>query len=141
MASRGDSADVLRALTATVGAWGAANVVGGIALAMAGKGPGASAFGQQCAAWGAVNLAIAGVGHWRSRHSAVASPRLRRILLVNAALDVGYLAAGAVLIASASGRDDTSASARRGHGTAVIAQGAALLAIDSGFARRLATSD
>lgn len=123
-----------RALGTTVAAWGSANVVGGSALAAAGQGPSVSAFGQQCVAWGAINVAIAGFGFWRSRHVPADLSRLRTILLVNTALDVGYMAAGAALIGSVRGRTDPHAAARRGHGAAVIVQGAALGAIDTTFA-------
>ena len=114
--------------------WGGANIVGGTGLAVAGRGVTSSAFGQQSAAWGTINLAIAGVGWWRSRRASVELPRLRTILLLNAALDVGYLGAGAALVASGRGQDDAHAAARRGHGAAVMVQGAALLALDVAFA-------
>lgn len=123
-----------RALGTTVAAWGAANVVGGSVLAASGRGPGISAFGQQSAAWGAINLAIAGFGFWRSRRKPTDLPRLRTILLVNAALDVGYMAVGAGLMASVKGRTDPHAEARRGHGAAIIVQGAGLGAIDTVYA-------
>lgn len=125
---------VVRALGTTVAAWGAANVVGGSALAVSGRGPGVSAFGQQCATWGAINLAIAGFGFWRSRSKPADLPRLRTILLVNAALDVGYMAVGVALIGSVRGRTDPHAEVRRGHGAAIIVQGAGLGAIDTVYA-------
>jgi hypothetical protein len=93
-----------------------------------------SAFGQQSASWGAINVAIAGFGFWRSRQSPVDLQRLRTILLINAALDVGYMAVGAVMIGSVRGRTDPHATARRGHGAAIIVQGAGLGAIDTVFA-------
>lgn len=93
-----------------------------------------SAFGQQSATWGAINLAIAGFGFWRSRRSPVELPRLRTILLINAGLDVGYMAVGALMIGSVRGRKDPHAVARRGHGAAIIVQGAGLGAIDTVFA-------
>ncbi|MEW6226412.1 MAG: hypothetical protein AB1627_17465 [Chloroflexota bacterium] len=54
--------------------------------------------------------------------------RLRRVLLVNAWLDVGYVATGAWL----AGR-----TRRRGDGAAVLVQGAFLLWLDATAARRL----
>jgi hypothetical protein len=99
-----------------------------------GRGPAASAFGQQCAAWGAINVAIAGFGFWRSRGNPAELGRLRTILLINAGLDVGYLVVGAATIRSARGRTDPPASARRGHGAAVMVQGAALGLLDTVFA-------
>jgi hypothetical protein len=125
---------LVRALSTTLALWGAANVAGGTAAALSGRGPMVSALGQQSAAWGAINVAIAGAGFWRSRRTPTDLSRLRTILLVNAALDVGYIAAGSVLMASVRGRTDGKAAARRGHGAAVIAQGLGLGAIDTGYA-------
>ena len=54
--------------------------------------------------------------------------RLRRVLLVNAGLDVGYLAVGAALVRHGRWRGD---------GWAVVVQGAFLLVLDSAAARAL----
>ena len=55
---------------------------------------------------------------------------LRRVLLVNAGLDVGYVLGGAVLAGT---------ERRRGDGLAIIVQGAFLFWLDSRHARRLGT--
>jgi hypothetical protein len=86
-------------------------------------------FGRQTLVWGAVDGAIAGAGARRRASKGPTDPsRLRRVLLVNAALDVGYVAAGAELV-------------RRGRwpgdGLAVVVQGAFLLVLDSAAARAL----
>jgi hypothetical protein len=52
---------------------------------------------------------------------------LRRILLVNCAADLGYLALGAAAMRRGW----------RGDGAAIVVQGAFLLALDSHFAYRL----
>jgi hypothetical protein len=133
-----DPARDVAALTRVVGGFGAASLLGGGALAaMAGR-EDVRAFGQQSAAWGAVDVAIAGISALRSRRGAADPARLRRILLVNAVLDVGYVAAGAHLAhhgTTLGGR--LSPAAARGHGAAVMVQGLGLLAIDLALARRM----
>ena len=79
--------------------------------------------------WGAVDGAIALVGaRRRSSRGPTDAQRLRRVLLVNAGLDVGYVAAGGWLV-----RDGRW----RGDGVAVVVQGAFLLVLDSVAARAL----
>ena len=116
--------DVEVRLTRVLGTWAAGSVAAGALLAR--RSPG---FARQSAAWGLVDGAIALVG---SRKRAARGPtdpaRLRRVLLVNAGLDVGYLAAGAWLV-----RDGRW----KGDGAAVLVQGAFLLVLDSAAARAL----
>jgi len=113
-------------LTRVLGGWAAASVAVGAALAAR---PVTRGFGRQTAAWGAVDGAIAFVGSRRRARRGPTDPaRLRRVLLVNAALDVGYLAAGAWLV-----RDGRW----RGDGQAVVVQGAFLLLLDTTAAARL----
>ncbi|MCK6079574.1 hypothetical protein KZX37_02925 [Microbacterium sp. EYE_5] len=123
------AATVVRRLTR----WGTASVVLGGLLALPRR---TRAFGLQNLMWGAIDIALAGVTR---RQDAVPKKRmLRRILLVNAALDVGYIAAGGHLAArtpSFGGR--LSPTAARGHGLAIVIQGAALFVIDLTAARRL----
>ena len=114
--------DVVRVL----GRWALGSVVVGGLLCADRRTRG---FGRQTAAWGAVDGVIALVGVRRQAAGRTTDPtRLRRVLLVNAGLDVGYLAAGAWL-------------ARRtrwqGDGAAVLVQGAFLLWLDGTSARRL----
>lgn len=115
---------------------GAANAVVGLGLWRFGRGEGVRAFGQQSAMWGLVDLGIAGVSLMRPAGEA---SRVRKVLLVNAGLDVGYIAGGAHVAyhrTSFGGR--ISSDAARGHGLAVIGQGAQLLAFDLWHARLLA---
>ncbi|MCW2777870.1 MAG: hypothetical protein JWN17_1595 [Frankiales bacterium] len=117
-------ADVEVRLTRVLGTWAAASVGTGALLAR--RSPG---FARQTAVWGLVDGAIAVVGaHGRARKGPTDPRRLRRVLLVNAGLDVGYLAAGAWLV-----RDGRW----RGDGAAVLVQGAFLLGLDSLAARAL----
>ena len=113
-------------LTRVLGGWAAASVVAGLALSMD---PRTRGFGRQAAAWGAVDGAIAVVGvRGRRRRGPTDPARLRRVLLVNAGLDVGYLAVGARLVRGHRWRGD---------GLAVLVQGAFLLVLDTTAARRL----
>ncbi len=116
--------DVEVRLTRVLGGWAVGSLAVGALLSR--RAPG---FARQTAAWGAVDGAIALVGaRNRSRKGPTDPARLRRVLLVNAGLDVGYLAAGAWLV-----RDGRW----RGDGQAVLVQGAFLLVLDSAAARAL----
>lgn len=118
--------DVEATLTRVLGGWAAASVAVGVGLAAR---PATRGLGRQTAAWGAVDGAIALVGSRRRARSGPTDPaRLRRVLLVNAALDVGYLAAGAWLVRNGRWRGD---------GQAVLVQGAFLLLLDTTAAARL----
>lgn len=113
-------------LIRTLGRWASGSVLLGTALLSS---PRTRGFGRQTAAWGAVDGAIALVGARRAAAGRATDPaRLRRVLLVNAALDVGYLGAGAALVRRTRWRGD---------GLAVLVQGAFLLVLDATAARRL----
>ena len=90
-------------------------------------------FAVQMAAWGVVIGAIAGIA-WRGVHlrDVSGAARLERLLWMSIGLDVGYVAVGVVLAASAW------LLARKvgavGAGTAIVVQGIALLLIDLQFA-------
>ena len=120
--------DVEQHLTRVLGGWAAASVAVGAALSVS---PRTRGFGRQTVAWGAIDGAIAAVGaRNRSRRGPTDPVRLRRVLLVNAALDVGYVAVGAVL---------TRRERWRGDGAAVVVQGTFLLALDTAAAAALRT--
>jgi hypothetical protein len=131
--------EVAASLTRTLAVLGASSIVVGGAIALVSSSPGPRAFGQQSAAWGAINLGIAGFGAWRSRTRPAEAASLRRTLLVNAGLDVVYVAAGAhVAFHRSTFGGRISPEAARGHGLAVVGQGLALMALDLTYARRLA---
>lgn len=91
----------------------------------------------QFAVWGAIDAAIAALGERDRRrrlaraedHDASATlafaARLRRLLRLNAALDVGYLAVGAALVLAWRSPEGL------GHGIGVLIQGGFLLAFDA----------
>ena len=118
-------------LTQVLGGWAAGSVVLGAALSLS---PRTRGFGRQTAVWGAVDGAIAYAGSLgRRRRGPTDAVRLRRVLLLNAGLDVGYLGVGAAL---ASGRR-VRGRAYRGDGLGVLVQGAFLLLLDTTAAARL----
>lgn len=119
-------ADVEQRLTQVLGAWAAGSVAVGAVLAVR---PATRGLGRQTALWGAVDGMIAFVGARRRAARGPTPPAgLRRVLLVNAALDVGYVATGAWLVRDGRWRAD---------GLAVVVQGAFLLALDGTAARAL----
>lgn len=138
----GDSAErSLRAIGPQLAGWSALSMASGAVLMAMGT-PLWHAFGVQSVAWGAIDGAIAWFGmrdHRRKRrtlgtgnagwHAEVV--KVRRILLLNVWLDVGYVTVG-LLIASFGAE-----GVRLGHGLGVVVQGAFLLAFDAFHHRRL----
>lgn len=113
-------------LTRVLGGWAAASVAVGAALCAS---PRTRGFGRQTLVWGAVDGAIAAVGTRRRATKGQTDPaRLRRVLLVNTGLDVGYLAGAVWLLRDGRWRSD---------GAAVVVQGAFLLVLDATAARQL----
>lgn len=128
--------DLTRALTT----WSVLSLAVGAAVARWGRGERAAGVARQSIAWGAIDLGIAAVGA-RANQAPVtdvpaASRTLRRLLLVNAALDVGYVAVGLALVRAGRvrGRDSV------GDGAAVAVQGTFLLVLDAVSAARLRTT-
>lgn len=126
-------------LTRRLTTWGALSVVAGTAMsALAARRDHRvlAGVGRQFAAWGAVDLAIAGVGSLSNRRPVTdasgALRSLRRLLVVNAVLDIGYLA-GAVALARRP--------ALRGDAAGVAVQAVALLVLDVHHARRSVPTD
>ncbi|GAA2540515.1 DUF6992 family protein [Pseudonocardia hydrocarbonoxydans] len=127
------------ALARSTSVWGVASVVAGLGLAAARRGPFATAFGWQNAGWGAVDLAVVVVaGRLKARRMArVPDPyapdaiaaegrKLRRVLLLNVALDAGYVAGGAALWRWRRGRPGPA-----GASAGIVVQGAFLLLHDA----------
>ena len=128
-------------------AWGLASMAGGAALALAGHAGGSSflrALGSQTIGWGAIDAGLAVAGRARAARLAADPPddpearareaiRTRRLLAVNAGLDVAYVATG-LGVAAGPGRRDPAAC---GHGLATIVQGAFLLVFDVVHATRV----
>ena len=124
---------VTRTVVRRLTRWGTASVLVGGVLALPRRTRG---FGLQTLMWGAIDLALAAVT--RRRGTVPQTQTLRRILLVNAALDVGYVAAGAHLaVRTPTFGGRLQPADARGHGLAVVLQGAALFVIDRTAVRRL----
>lgn len=150
-----------RELTGALGAWATGSVIVGLSLSLVGRATGLpviAGFARQQVAWGAVDGAIAAFGLVRSRGQSpdglsivgdddrpdaaaiTKAARLERLLLINAGLDVVYVASGIALAAAAptlaarSGRD---AERMVGDGLGIVVQGGFLLALDTFFARRV----
>lgn len=130
-------------------AWGGASVAGGATLAVVGAATGnrfLRAFGGQTVGWGVIDAGLALGGRARARRlravspvdpdeTAREAPRVRRILALNAGLDVLYVAGG---LAAGRGRRDAAA---RGHGLAAVVQGVFLLVFDAWHAARVPSAE
>jgi hypothetical protein len=124
-----------------LGGWAVGNlVVSGVAM---GQTDGSARyFHQMNIGWGAVNLALAGAGYLAARRAAQSPANSRaenvrsqlkteNLYLLNAGLDVAYLAAGAYLLEK--GRNPTAAGSSsrwRGYGQSLLVQGGFLLLFD-----------
>lgn len=137
-----------RRLGISLAVWGTGSAVLGTAALLRGDSERTRAFGRQTAAWGLVDLGIAALAHVRASRRDRAMDdgdraRLHRLLVVNAVLDAGYVAAGAAVWARADsvrhrwpGARGYSAESLRGDGAAVVVQGGFLLLLDTLFAAR-----
>lgn len=95
--------------------------------------------GLQAVGWGAIDAGIALAGQASARRplapeeTLAAAEKLHRVLLINAGLDLLYVAGGLGLALSRGRRD----RAARGHGAGIAVQGAFLLLFDLWHARRV----
>ena len=118
-----------------LGSWAVGNILWGGVMASRSAGE-LKGFHQMNAYWNAVNLLIAGFGYYsamrevpgidfwetvQSQHS------IEKILLVNAGLDVAYMAGGLYLLERGRRTDNPRFS---GFGKSVILQGAFLMSFD-----------
>ncbi len=119
-----------------LGSWAVGNMVlGGV---MAGRTSGETkAFHQMNLYWNTVNLAIAGFGYYSATREVPsgefwetmqAQQSIEKILLVNAALDIAYMAGGFYLIERGRRLDNSQLT---GFGKSVILQGAFLMSFDA----------
>ncbi|HEX8330053.1 MAG TPA: hypothetical protein VF629_21130 [Hymenobacter sp.] len=129
-----------RGLT-VLGAWAAGNLL--VSGASLGSTDGsAHYFHQMNVGWGAVNLALAGTGLLAARRAARQPPpnragavrsqlRLENLYLLNAGLDVAYMATGLYLREKGRNPTASGSSARwRGYGNSLLLQGGFLLLFD-----------
>jgi hypothetical protein len=124
-------------------AWGLGSVVVGL-VSLLSPAPRVRHAGLQALSWGAIDAALALIGQRSARRKAqraqhgdldrIAITRevriFRRILLINSALDMGYVLGGLWLLRTADERQS-----RQGMGLGIIVQGLFLLIYDALLAR------
>ena len=127
-----------------LGSWALLNLVVGILGSFQRKVQ-VQAFHQMNIYWNLVNLGIAGFGFWQATQVAalnfwevlVAQQQIEKVLLFNAALDLGYMAIGLVLIERGRRLEKERWI---GFGKSILLQGAFLILFDAilyGFQQRL----
>lgn len=122
--------------------WALLSIAAGVTMFLTREGPFFRGAAVQFVIWGGVNLVLSLVGARSAWRGAQGEPdeyrviretvRLRRILRINARLDVLYCLVGLILIGLFPG-----GSAAGGHGTGVFVQGLFLLVFDAIHAGRL----
>lgn len=119
-----------------LGSWAVGNMVWGGIGASQSTGE-TKAFHQMNLYWNSVNLLIAGFGYWQATKESPgadfwatmeAQQGIEKVLLVNAALDVAYMAGGLYLKERGLRTDNSKLV---GFGKSVILQGAFLMAFDA----------
>lgn len=124
-----------------LGTWAAGNLVVGSIMMTQTEGE-AKYFHQMNAAWGGINLAIAGFGYYNSMSADPASfsllesineqHNIQKVLMLNIGLDVAYMLGGAYMMERSKTTIDNP-ERLLGFGKSVIMQGAFLCAFDIGF--------
>lgn len=118
-----------------LGSWAIGNMAWGASQLGSSSGR-VRGFHEMNIGWNAVNLAIAGVGYYSASRAVEGGSLLlslqeqhsiEKVLLVNAALDVGYMVGGLYLIERGQRRDQPRL---HGWGQSVVLQGAFLFSFD-----------
>ena len=104
--------------------WGAISTNGGVILQFSRR-PFWIGFGQQAIGWGLIDALIALVAG-RSASRSFSSSTLRRILLINAGLDVLYMLGGFIFARTKGATDEKL----RGQGWGIVLQGLFLFKFD-----------
>ncbi len=129
-----------------LGIWGLTNVIAGSALLAVGSPavspleappPALRGYGIQSMGWGAINLAIAGIGlvtastdvDLTREEALVAEDDNAKVLWVNVGLDVGYMMAGGALVAAGTSGAQPALD-WMAHGAGIVTQGLGLLVLD-----------
>ena len=127
-----------------LGTWAVVNLILGALASFRTSGQ-TQAFHQMNAYWNVVNLGIAGFGFWQATQVAAlnfwevlaAQQQIEKVLLFNAALDLGYMAIGLLLIERGRRLEKERWI---GFGKSILLQGAFLLLFDAilyGFQQQL----
>lgn len=141
-----DVAEAERRHLLRVAVWGASNMAAGAAVMGGSAGltaaglpsqPELFGLGFQATAWGAINLAIVGVGAFflpevtgNLEDAVAAEDTWRTVLLVNEGLNATYVMAGLGLVLLGFLTPDPWAAQLRGHGAGIVLQGVGLLFLD-----------
>ena len=130
----------LKGLT-VLGTWAAGNLAFGSIRMTQTEGE-SKYFHQMNAAWGGINLAIAGFGYYNSMTADPSSfsllqtineqANIQKILMLNIGLDAAYMLGGAYMIERSKTTLDNP-ERLSGFGKSIIMQGAFLFAFDIGF--------
>lgn len=125
-------------LMAGLGSWAGVNLIGsGIAWATTPKGE-AHYFHQMNVMWNTVNLGLAIPGYLKARKAKNTSSlsetldeqyKTEKIFLINSGLDIGYMAGGLLLRATAQNFPEQQ-EMRNGYGTSLLIQGGFLFLFD-----------
>lgn len=124
-----------------LGTWAVGNIA--LGAVMSGRTTGETKyFHQMNAGWGAVNLAIAGLGYYAAVQTDAASfslfetineqRKMQQTLMLNIGLDAAYMVGGAYLIERAK-NDAANLDRFTGFGKSIVLQGAFLFVFDIGF--------
>lgn len=138
----GNFFDYQRRMLGILLAWGAGNTAASVPMVLS-RDARVQQFGLQALAWGAIDAGLALVGRRNAYQQAQRYERgdidgmavtheahkLRRILLINAGLDVGYILGGAWVARAFPNRPG-----RQGIGQGILVQGLFLLIYDGLFA-------
>ncbi|MCP4439952.1 MAG: hypothetical protein GY810_13485 [Aureispira sp.] len=118
--------------------WASANILTSGVLMFTETGP-AKHFHQMNVGWGAINLALGGVGLWRAvNKTSIDTPfaesykrfqNTQKMFLVNGGIDVGYIFTG-LFLWELSRRGSKHADILSGFGQSFVMQGSFLLAFD-----------
>jgi hypothetical protein len=134
-------------LTKTLVSWSVASIALGTSIALSGnkfEKKNVTEFGRQTAAWGGVDLVIAGAGYLAQRRRGTLTEEqtqrqirnLHRLLVINAVADVGYVAGGMTIL-KRSLQKKSSFRMGPGDGYAIVIQGVFLFVLDVSQAKRL----
>jgi hypothetical protein len=104
--------------------WGVLSTLGGVLLQFSRK-PFWIGVGQQAIGWGVIDALIALVAG-RATSQSFSGQTLRRILLINAALDVLYMLGGFIFARTRGAHDEK----QRGQGCGIVLQGLFLFKFD-----------
>ncbi|MCC5921091.1 MAG: hypothetical protein LAT68_10240 [Cyclobacteriaceae bacterium] len=125
-----------------LGSWAIGNIAVSGARWAAGSDGTANYFDQMNVYWNIVNLGIAGFGLYQAINASTsanfleafdAHQSIQKVLLINAALDLGYMAGG-FWMREYSRRPNVNSEQWRGFGNSVIMQGAFLMLFDIALA-------